>query len=87
MNRNDTIVGIGTVLLMSVCCGGPLLVLAGAALGPAILSAIGVPTIAAVVAGAAVAAGIVLWRRRSCADCATHPTEREAEFWKTRPGR
>jgi hypothetical protein len=87
MNRNDVGVGIGAVLLMSLCCGGPLLLLAGAAIGPAILSAIGVPTIAAVGVGGAVAVGIVLWRRRSCADCTTHPTERETEFGKARLGR
>jgi len=74
---------------MAVCCGGPLLLLllAGAAIGPAILSAIGIPTIAAVGVGVAVAVGIVLWRRRTCADCTTQPTEREAGLSKARLGR
>ena len=87
MNRNDAILGIGTVLLMSVCCVGPLLVLAGAAIGPAILSAIGVPTIAAVVVGAAVAVRIAVWRRRARAGCTSHSTELAAELPKARSGR
>jgi hypothetical protein len=83
MNRNDTIVGIGVALLMGVCCGGPLLVLAGAA----IVSAIGVPALAVVIGGIAVTVGIVLWRRHACTDCTTSPITRERELWKTRSGR
>ncbi|HLH73572.1 MAG TPA: hypothetical protein VKX96_09830 [Chloroflexota bacterium] len=79
MNRNDTIVGIGAALLMGVCCGGPLLVLAGAA----IVSAIGVPALAVVIGGIAVTVGIVLWRQRTRVDGAPQPTEREIEPWKT----
>lgn len=66
---------------------GPLLVLAGAAIGPALLSAIGVPTTVAVVICVDVAGGTVRWRRRTCADCTTQPTARAAELWKTGPGR
>lgn len=88
MNRNGALAGLGAVLLMVVCCAAPLLVLAGAATGPAaLLTALGVPTIAAVVVGVIVAVGIVLWRRRIADDCADQPTERDADLWKARPGR
>lgn len=83
MNRNDVAAAIGAAVLMGVCCGGPLLVLAGAA----IVSWIGAPAVAVIVGGLAVAAGIVLWRRRRCADCAVPSTKRGTELSRSRQGR
>jgi uncharacterized membrane protein YfcA len=84
MNRNDVVAAIGAAVLMGVCCGGPLLVPAGAA----IVSWIGAPAIAVVIGGLVVAAGVVLWRRRTCTDCAVPSTKRDAELPRSRgPGR
>ncbi len=88
MNRNGALGGLGAVLLIVVCCAAPLLVTAGATIGPAaLLTALGAPTIAAVVVGVLVAVGIVLWRRRISDDRAGQPTERDADIGKARPGR
>lgn len=69
MNRGNVAAGIGTLVLMILCCGGPLLIVAGATIGPALLSVIGVPIIVVFAAGAAVVIGIVLCKRRACSDC------------------
>jgi hypothetical protein len=91
VNRGEEPTGLGAVALvslsslalMSVCCGGPLLALAGAAIGPALLSFIGVPTIVGLAAGVAAVTGIVWWRRRACAACAP-PSETDLDVARVR---
>ena len=66
MNRTDAGMGAGVVLLLAVCCGGKLLLLALATSGVAILTGQTL-AIAAVVVLLLVAIGLFVWRRRASA--------------------
>lgn len=86
MNRTDVGMGAGMALLLAVCCGGKLLLLALATSGVAILTGQTLAIAAAAVL-LLVATGLVVWRRRanacavgSCPPPVSQPADRVNAF-------
>jgi hypothetical protein len=68
MSKSDLGAGLGAALLVAVCCGGKLLLMALVASGAAVLTGQAVLIMAAAVL-ALVAIGVVIWRLQA-SECA-----------------
>ena len=86
MNKTDVGMGAGMVLLMAVCCGGKLILLAFATSGVAIFTGQTL-VIAAAAVLLLVAIGLVVWRRRAsgCAVGSCPPPTDRADALEREP--